>query len=148
MMGDETIRDAMGTEEWVHPVNQELIADCEVVERRAMDIFEVTENKKRFLPLLLLGDEQESMVDRYLERGRMYVLDDGEVRAECVVTDEGKGVLEIRNIAVTPECQGKGYGRALIDFLVERYRGRFSVLRACTGESPLTVPFYERCGFS
>lgn len=40
----------------------------------------MTENKKRFLPLLLLGDEQESMVDRYLERGRMYVLDDGEVR--------------------------------------------------------------------
>jgi len=27
----------------------------------------VTEGKKRYLPLLLLGDEQESMIDRYLE---------------------------------------------------------------------------------
>ena len=29
------------------------------------------------------------MIDRYLERGTMYVLEDGGVKAECVVTDEG-----------------------------------------------------------
>lgn len=29
--------------------------------------------KKRFLDLLLLADEQESMIDRYLERGEMFV---------------------------------------------------------------------------
>ena len=40
-----------------------------------MNIFEVKDNKKRYLPLLLLGDEQEDMIDRYLERGTMYALE-------------------------------------------------------------------------
>lgn len=34
-----------------------------------MNIREIHENKKQFLPLLLLADEQEDMIDRYLERG-------------------------------------------------------------------------------
>ena len=112
-----------------------------------MRITEIRENKKRFLDLLLLGDEQEEMIDRYLDRGRMYVLHDYGVKAECVVTEEGEGLLELKNIAVVPEYQGKGYGRALIDFIAEKYRGRYAILRAGTGDSPLTIPFYEKCGF-
>ena len=42
----------------------------------AMKIRKIKENKKQFLSLLLLADEQENMIDRYLERGTMYVLDD------------------------------------------------------------------------
>ena len=34
-----------------------------------MEIREVTENKKQYLSLLLLADEQEDMIDRYLDRG-------------------------------------------------------------------------------
>lgn len=30
--------------------------------------------KKQYLELLLLGDEQESMIDRYLEWGEMFVM--------------------------------------------------------------------------
>ena len=41
-----------------------------------MRIVEVTENKKQYLDLLLLADEQEDMVDRYLYKSKMYVLDD------------------------------------------------------------------------
>ena len=87
-----------------------------------MKIKEIKENKKQFLPLLLLADEQEDMIDRYLNRGTMYVLDDDGVKCECVVTDEGKGVLEIKNIATEPEYQGKGYGKALIDFVATTYK--------------------------
>ena len=50
-------------------------------------------NKKQYLSLLLLADEQENMVDRYLEHGTMYVLDDKGIKAECVVTDEGMEFL-------------------------------------------------------
>ena len=45
-----------------------------------MRIREVNENKKQFISLLLLADEQESMVDRYLEKGTMYVLEDNDVK--------------------------------------------------------------------
>ena len=45
-----------------------------------MKIYELSENKKQHLDLLLLADEQESMIDRYLEQGTMYVLEDGGVQ--------------------------------------------------------------------
>lgn len=63
----------------------------------------VTANKKQHLDLLLLADEQESMIDRYLERGAMYALYDGGLRTVCVVTDEGGGVLELKNLATVPQ---------------------------------------------
>ena len=112
-----------------------------------MKIRKENENKKQFISLLLLADEQESMVDLYLEKSTMYVLEDNNVKAECVVTDEGNGILEIKNIAVDPKFQGKGYGKALIDFLANNYADEYSVLQVGTGDSPLTIPFYERCGF-
>ena len=112
-----------------------------------MEIRKVETDKKRYLDLLLLADEQEDMVDRYLERGTMYVLGDDGVKAECVVTDEGKGILELKNIAVEPAAQGKGYGKAIVDFLVRTYTGQYAVLQVGTGDSPSTIPFYEACGF-
>ena len=112
-----------------------------------MEIRKVETDKKRYLDLLLLADEQEDMVDRYLERGTMYVLEDDGVNAECVVTDEGDRILELKKIAVEPAAQGKGYGKALIDFLIETYAGQYTALQVGTGDSPSNIPVYEACGF-
>ena len=112
-----------------------------------MEIRKVETDKKRYLDLLLLADEQEDTVDRYLERGTMYVLKDDGVKAECVVTDEGNGILELKNLAVEPAFQGKGYGKAMVDFLVRAYTGQYVVLQVGTGDSLSTIPFYEACGF-
>ena len=112
-----------------------------------MEIKQVKTNKKEYLDLLLLADEQEDMIDRYLEKGTMFVLEDGGVKAECVVTDEGNDILEIKNIATRPDCQGKGYGKKLIDFVAQKYKGAYKTLQVGTGDSPLTIPFYEKCGF-
>ena len=111
-------------------------------------VFREIGNKRDYLPLLLLADEQENMINLYLDRGTMFVLEeDGIIKGECVVTDEGDGVLEIQNLAVAQEYQGKGYGKQLIEYVVNRYKNRFKVLQVGTGDSPLTVPFYEHCGF-
>ena len=53
-----------------------------------MDIRRIESGKRDFLPLLLLGDEQEDMIDRYLDRGTLLALYDGGLRAVCVVTKE------------------------------------------------------------
>lgn len=109
----------------------------------------VTEEKKRYLPLLLLGDEQESMIDRYLEEGALYIWKEGEETAGvCVATDQGNGVLELKNIAVDPRFQRRGIGRAMIEALAKRYRGSYRVLLAGTGEAPSTLGFYQHCGFT
>lgn len=113
-------------------------------------ILPVKADKKRYLPLLLVGDEQESMIDRYLERGEMYVMQDMSetTAAVAVVTDEGDGVLELKNLAVDPRFQRKGYGREMIEYLCRHYRGQFRVLTAGTGDSRKTISFYRNCGFS
>lgn len=100
------------------------------------------------MPLLLMADEQESMIDRYLSRGEMFAAWDGdELCAVCIATDEGGGTVEIKNIAVAPERRGEGAGRAMIEFLERHYRGRYDSIVVGTGESPATLPFYEKCGF-
>ena len=113
-----------------------------------MEIREFTGDRRELMDLFLLADEQEEMVLRYLDCGRVFVLEDsGEIRAECLVTDEGSGVLEIKNIAVKPQYQGKSYGKALLEFLFRMFSKGFSVIQVGTGDSPLTIPFYEKCGF-
>ena len=58
-----------------------------------MVIKEIIDDKMLYMDLLLLADEQEDMIHRYLEKGTMYVLDDNGVKAECIVTDERNGIL-------------------------------------------------------
>ncbi len=111
-----------------------------------MRIEEIKENKKQYLDLLLIADEQEDMIDRYLEKGDMFALFDEEVQGVCVVTLEGT-TCEIKNIAVAESARGKGYGRKMIEFVKANYKGKCHTLLVGTGESPLTVPFYQRCGF-
>lgn len=112
-----------------------------------MEIREIKEDKKIYIELLLLADEEERMIDEYLERGQMFVLDDEGIKAECVVTQEEDNVIEIKNIAVHPKYQKKGYGRKLIEFIETKYKNDFDIIRVGTGDSKLTIPFYENCGF-
>lgn len=112
-----------------------------------MKILKVETNKKKYIDLLLLADEEEKMIDKYLERGEMYILDDNGVKAECVVTDEGNGILEIKNIATLPNWHKQGYGKKLIEFITEKYSKDYLVIQVGTGDSPTTIPFYEKCGF-
>lgn len=113
-----------------------------------MEFYEIKENKKQYLDLLLLADEQKNMIDKYLERGSMFIIDKHDVKAVCIVTDEGCGIIEIKNIAVRPEYQRHGYGRAMINYIARRYSENYSIMQVGTGDSPLTVPFYIKCGFT
>ena len=112
------------------------------------NIFKVDTDRKRYLPLLLLADEQENMIDRYLDRGEMFVLEEnGQAVTVCVTVVLDNGCCEVKNLATAPEFQGRGYGRAMLDFVCAQYRGRCPAVFAGTDDSPLTVPFYEKCGF-
>lgn len=111
-----------------------------------MNIQKITHNKKAYIDLLLLADEQEDMIDRYLECGEMFVLYDEGVKAECVITKESDGIYELKNIAVKPDCQRKGYGRLLINFLFSHYAD-CNTLLVGTGDVPSALGFYRKCGF-
>jgi len=113
------------------------------------DIRLITENKRDFLPLLLLADEEERMIDRYLDRGDLFVLYLGEelVGVSVVTREEGDGVLELQNIAIT-ECRHRqGWGARLVQFLLEYYKDKGKTMLVGTGDVPSAVGFYRHCGF-
>jgi len=107
----------------------------------------IESNKKNYLDLLLLADEQEDMIDKYLERGVLFALYDGDLKSICVVTDEGGGNFEIQSMATYEQHQRKGYGSYLIDYVCGHFKGEGRTMYVGTGDSPMTVPFYKNSGF-
>ncbi|MCL2670790.1 MAG: GNAT family N-acetyltransferase [Clostridiales bacterium] len=108
----------------------------------------IAANKKAFLPLLLLGDESESQIDAYLQRGELYVLFDGEYPAAAIaVTVEGDGVIEIQNLATDPGYRRRGYASRLVEFVAARYWFNQRKLILGTGDVSGILRFYGRLGF-
>ncbi|MGF6906211.1 GNAT family N-acetyltransferase [Fusobacterium sp. PH5-44] len=113
-----------------------------------MNIRKITDNKKEFIDLLLLADEQENMIDKYLEHGEMFIIDDNDIAiGECIITKEAEGIYELKNIAIKPEYQRKGYGKQLIEFLFSDYID-CKIMLVGTGDVPSTINFYKECGFT
>lgn len=107
----------------------------------------IRENKKQFMDLLLLGDEQESMIDRYLARGEMFALYDDTLKGICVVTRESADTCELKNITITEEAQGMGYGSKLLQTISAFYKDTCKTMLVGTGDFPPTLRFYEKNGF-
>lgn len=83
-----------------------------------MEIVKIIDSDKtKYMELLLIADEQVSMIEKYLYRGDMCALCDDDVKAICIVTQEQSGVYEIKNIVTVPEYQRKGYGQHLDHFV-------------------------------
>ena len=112
-----------------------------------MNVVIISDNKKDFLDLLLLADEQEDMIDKYLERGTLFALYDDDLKSTCVVTDEGNGNFEIQSLATYPKDQRKGYGRYLINYVCDYYKGNGTTMILGTGDTPMILSFYENSGF-
>lgn len=116
----------------------------------AEDIFTIItadNNRKQYLPLLLMGDESESMIDRYLDSGTLYVgLLNGKPIAVCIAVNLDSDTVEIKNLAVETEFRRQGYGRRMLEHVESRHSNKKIILG--TGETPSTLRFYESCGYS
>ncbi len=112
-----------------------------------MIIQQIHSNKKQYLDLLLLADESEEMIDKYLHKGDLFALYDGDLKSVCVVAPIDNQTCELKNIATYPQYQGKGYGSALIKHLSELYENKYKYMLVGTGEVPSILAFYENFGF-
>ena len=112
-----------------------------------MEIKMINEDKKRFLDLLLLADESESMIDKYLERGDLFALYDNGLKSVCVVSGESSDTCELKNIATYEKWHGMGYGSKLIQHIGAYYKDKYKHMIVGTGEVPSSIRFYEKNGF-
>ena len=113
-----------------------------------MEIKIISENKKDFMDLLLLADEQEDMIEQYLARGTLFALYDNDLKSICVVTDERGGSFELQSLATYRQFQGAGYGTCLVRHIFEHYKDKGTTMYVGTGDVPSIISFYEHCGFT
>lgn len=69
-----------------------------------MEIREVNSNKENFMEILLIGDEEVSMINKYLESSTLFVLYDNDILISiCAVMEIDSETVEIKNLATYPQ---------------------------------------------
>ena len=111
-----------------------------------MKIEKITENKKQFLDLLSLADEQENMIDKYLPGGDLFALYDDDLKSVCVVLPIDSETCELKTIPTYEKSHCQGYGRALRQLISEYYRNDSKTLLVFTVEFRSIFSFYESFG--
>jgi GNAT superfamily N-acetyltransferase len=112
-----------------------------------MQIKKITANKDQFMDLLLLGDESEEMIWKYLDRGELFALYDDDLKTVAVVTKEDENTCEIKNMATYEACQGKGYGSAMMKYIIDYCKNKCHVLLVGTGDVDRILTYYQQFGF-
>lgn len=112
-----------------------------------MEIVKVHDDREKYMPLLLLADEQKEQVLSYIHKGDLYILRDEEVLGVAIITPYDESTCELKNIAISEKEQGKGYGKFFVNTLFNEYKFSYSAMVVGTGDSVLTRPFYESLGF-
>lgn len=113
-----------------------------------MKVLEIDHNDKaNYMELLLIADEQISMIEKYLYIGDMFALYDDDVKSVCVVTEQEPGIYEIKNIVTVPKYQKRGYAKHLISYIADYYKESGKQLYVGTGDCPGILEFYKKCGF-
>ena len=116
-------------------------------EMKLVEIIKVTENREKYMDLLLLGDEQENMIKKYLYRGDLFALYDNGLKTVSVVTQESDKIHEIKNIATYEKYHGNGYGSIMIKYIIEYIKNKGTKLLVGTGDNEKTLSFYKNFGF-
>jgi GNAT superfamily N-acetyltransferase len=99
-----------------------------------------------------IGKPPGPMLDDYAARiadGQAWVLEDARRIMGILVLEETPEGFLLDNIAILPEGQGKGYGRALIEFAEAEARRRgFAEIRLYTHEMMTeNIALYTRIGY-
>lgn len=100
--------------------------------------------------LLLLADPDQDLLAGYILKAKIFVVDyKAEVAGVIALEPQSNKVLEIKNIAVNTNFQGRGIGRYLMDFSEEYALDHdFKTLKVATGNSSLgPLHLYRSLGF-
>src|SRR5699024_9191119 len=115
-----------------------------------MKITKLNKKEKPPLELLLLADPSEKMIQGYLEEGVCLVAEiNGQRIGVLVLLHTKPNTVEIMNIAVDEDYQGRGIGKQLIHnaIAIAKEEG-YQVIEIGTGNSSISqLSLYQKCGF-
>lgn len=113
-----------------------------------MQIKEIIKNKADFMDILLIGDEDENMINKYINQSTIFALYvNSTLTSVCAIIKVDNETAEIKNLSTYPEYQNRGYASTLIDFVCNKYKMEFKYLILGTGENNKTLKFYKKRGF-
>lgn len=103
------------------------------------------------LALLHLANPSTAIIEADLKDGHCYVLNnaDGEHIGAAILQKVGTDTLEIKAIAIAPEHQGQGFGKVLIQALINsaRNQGAHTLFVGTANSSLDQLGFYQKNGF-
>lgn len=121
------------------------LADCLAIETIIAAAY------ARYVPQI--GRKPAPMLDDYaalIKAERVYVLEDDDLVRGLLVLIPEDGAMLLDNVAVSPDAQGAGLGRILLEFAerVARDAG-YSLIRLYTNEVMTTnIALYSRIGYT
>ena len=126
----------------------ELIKEKEELKNQM--IRQLSNDEKIPYDLLLLADETIEAIAKYIFDSDIFVLEQkNKIIAVYVLQAINRKEIEIKNIAVVTDYQGKGIGKLLLSDAVNRAKGRgFKTIIVGTGDAATKqLHLYEREGF-
>jgi GNAT superfamily N-acetyltransferase len=116
-----------------------------------MEIDWYTGPRTELRPLFELADDSQIQLDRYIDLGRILVARRGArtLGHLQLISGTRAGDIELKSMAVVPEAQGSGVGRALVDAAVRWCASEgWSTLFVSTAAADVgNLRFYQRVGF-
>ena len=115
-----------------------------------MQIRELNVNEKPPIDLLLQADPSRELVEEYLKRGKCYVTEnEKEIIGVYVLLPRTSETIELVNIAVSEDKQGKGVGKQLVlDAIQKSKASGYETIEVGTGNSSIgQLALYQKCGF-
>lgn len=102
------------------------------------------------MDLLLLADPSEELVEAYLDKGECYITKVDEITIGVFVLlplDDHR--VELKNIAVHEQYQGRGLGKELVIQAIKKSKELgYKIIEVGTGNSSLNqLALYQKCGF-
>ncbi|MEF3311999.1 GNAT family N-acetyltransferase [Paenibacillus sp. GYB004] len=115
-----------------------------------MDIRMLGEGEQPPMELMLNADPSKQLVEGYLQRGTSYVaIDSGEIVGVYVLLPTRPATVELVNVSVREEHQGKGIGKQLVRHAVRQAKEEgYQTIEVGTGNSSVDqLALYQKCGF-
>jgi ribosomal protein S18 acetylase RimI-like enzyme len=115
-----------------------------------MKIRKLAEDEQPPMELLLLADPSQKLVEEYVQRGQSFIAEvDDHIVGVYVLIPTRPETVELVNIAVDENYQGKGIGKQLVNHAIHHARLLgFKTIEIGTGNSGVgQLALYQKCGF-